>query len=455
MRAPYHPLPRGTDLRAAGCATGFEDHASGADRSRPVLARLVREIRRDETLVVVRLDRPARSVSHLFAVIEQLEAGGAHFRSLHDPIDTSTPQGMFSLQVLGAVAQLERALIAERTKAGLNARSRGRIGGNPGMRAGDPDAIRKLRASGDAAHLAGVLTQLDAWLPTVRRMRPDQPWGDVVRVLNRDQVGTWTVERLRRTVRRLVVEGMVEAQLLDRARRHSGDDRLVRLIASIAAAAPDRTLQQIAAQLEAIASVHPGAERAGIPPPSSTYSPGQSGSALQALLQARSGRKSGDSYDAPAPPCSPAPQARSDSARSDRVARWGAAPVQEPATTHVEHLGARECSRPPPPGPMATARLTRRPSPSCMGHRTSPGDWDASVSSMMSWQWPPKTVTASAPWARSARPTRIECSAIQPPSLPINPWNVVPSQVSSIIQFTSGSMGAPPVSLAARARSPS
>ncbi len=50
-----------TDLRAAGCATVFEDHASGADRSRPVLARLVREISRDETLVVDRLDRLARS----------------------------------------------------------------------------------------------------------------------------------------------------------------------------------------------------------------------------------------------------------------------------------------------------------------------------------------------------------------------------------------------------------
>ena len=93
---------------------------------------------------------------------------------------------MFSLQVLGAVAQLERALIAERTKAGLRAaRSRGRVGGNPGLRAGDPDAIRKVRASRDAAHLDGVLAQLDTWLPTVRRMRPAQPWGDVVRVLNR------------------------------------------------------------------------------------------------------------------------------------------------------------------------------------------------------------------------------------------------------------------------------
>ena len=59
---------------------------------------------------MVRLDRLARSVSHLLAVIEQLEAAGAHFRSLRDPIDTTTPQGMFSLQVLGAVAQIERAL---------------------------------------------------------------------------------------------------------------------------------------------------------------------------------------------------------------------------------------------------------------------------------------------------------------------------------------------------------
>ena len=132
----------------------------------------MREIRPGDVLVVVRLDRLARSVSHLLAVIEQLEANGAHFRSLRDPIDTTTPQGMFSLQVLGAVAQLERALIAERTKAGLRAaRSRGRVGGNPGLRAGDPDAIRKVRASRDAAHLDSVLAQLDTWLPTVRRIQ--------------------------------------------------------------------------------------------------------------------------------------------------------------------------------------------------------------------------------------------------------------------------------------------
>jgi DNA invertase Pin-like site-specific DNA recombinase len=245
--------PQVDELRVAGCAVVLEEHASGADRSRPVLARLLREIQPGETLVVVRLDRLARSVSHLLAVIEQLEARDAHFRSLRDPIDTSTPQGMFSLQVLGAVAQLERALIAERTKAGLKAaRSRGRVGGNPGLRTGDPDAIRKLRTARDGVYLNGVLAQLDTWLPTIRRMRPEQPWGDVVRVLNRDSAGAWTVERLRRTMLRLVVEGIVEPQLLDRARRQDADDRLVRLVANIAAAAPDRTLQQIASQLEAM-----------------------------------------------------------------------------------------------------------------------------------------------------------------------------------------------------------
>ena len=246
--------PQLDELRAAGCAAVHEEHASGADRTRPVLARLLRDIGPGETLVVVRLDRLARSVSHLLAVIEQLEAKGAHFRSLRDPIDTTTPQGMFSLQVLGAVAQLERALIAERTKAGLRAaRSRGRVGGNPGLRAGDPEAIRKVRAGRDAAHLAGVLARLDcvaadraadAALPALGRCR--------ARPESQPPRSTWTVERLRRTVRRLVSEGIVEAKLLDRAPRQAGDDRLIRLVAGIAAAAPGRTLQQIAAQLEAM-----------------------------------------------------------------------------------------------------------------------------------------------------------------------------------------------------------
>jgi DNA invertase Pin-like site-specific DNA recombinase len=85
------------ELRAAGCEVIHQEHGSGASRSRPVLARLLKEIRHGDVLTVVRLDRLARSVSHLLGVIETLEQNGAHFRSLRDPIDTSTPQGMFSL----------------------------------------------------------------------------------------------------------------------------------------------------------------------------------------------------------------------------------------------------------------------------------------------------------------------------------------------------------------------
>jgi hypothetical protein len=96
----------------------------------------------------------------------RLEESGAHFRSLRDPIDTSTPQGMFSLQVLGAVAQLERALISERTKAGIKAaRARGKLPGNPGLRARDPEAIRKVAAARDHVFTTDVIASMDRWLP--------------------------------------------------------------------------------------------------------------------------------------------------------------------------------------------------------------------------------------------------------------------------------------------------
>jgi hypothetical protein len=139
------------------------------------------------------------------------------------------------------------------TRAGLaRAKAAGRIGGNPGLRAGDPEAIRKVRAARDAAHWNSVLASLDVWLPTVREMRPARPWGDVVRVLNRitNQQLHWTAERLRRTVRRLVSEGLADATLLEHAPRKQGDDRLVRLVARIAIASPNHSLQQIANQLE-------------------------------------------------------------------------------------------------------------------------------------------------------------------------------------------------------------
>ena len=145
-------------LRAAGCAEIVEERASGASRTRPLLARALARIRAGDTLVVARIDRLARSLAHLLAVIEELRAHGAHFRSLGDPIDTSSPQGLFTLPG-GAgrrAAEFERALIRERTRAGLAAaRARGRIGGNPALRARDPAARAPTSAAARRACRAG------------------------------------------------------------------------------------------------------------------------------------------------------------------------------------------------------------------------------------------------------------------------------------------------------------
>jgi len=123
---------------------------------------------------VVRLDRLARSVSHLLQVIEDLEQRGIHFRSIRDPIDTSTPQGMFSLQVLDAVAQLERALIAERTKAGIKAaKARGKLPGNPGLRERKPEAIRAVSQARNKRYLDELITSAQTWSPQLRLPIPD------------------------------------------------------------------------------------------------------------------------------------------------------------------------------------------------------------------------------------------------------------------------------------------
>ncbi|WP_445505340.1 recombinase family protein [Microvirga sp. G4-2] len=238
------------DLRAAGCEVIHQEQASGASRARPVLSRLLREIRKDEVLVVVRLDRLARSVSHLLEVIEDLESKGAHFRSLRDPIDTSTPQGMFSLQVLGAVAQLERSLISERTKAGVEAaKAKGRMPGNPGLRAGSPEAIRKAAMARHRVYLGDLIHKAETFLPVVRQMRPDHSWEDVVQVLNA-KGQRWTTQSLRRAVRRLVTEKLVEPGLLGKAGRRPPHDRLMTLIAGIAIGNPALSLRDIGAQLE-------------------------------------------------------------------------------------------------------------------------------------------------------------------------------------------------------------
>ena len=238
------------ELRAAGCHRIHQEHGSGASRARPVLTKVLKDLSAGDVLVVVRLDRLARSVSHLLDVIENLEKRGVHFRSLRDPIDTSTPQGMFSLQVLGAVAQLERALIAERTRSGMKAaKARGRLAGNPGLRERSPAAIRAVSTAREQAYLDELMTSAQTWLPTVRQLRPQHSWDNVVRILNR-RGHDWTVERLRRAVHRLVREKLAAPELLARSPRRAPEDHLMKLVAAIAIADPNLSLRDIGAQLE-------------------------------------------------------------------------------------------------------------------------------------------------------------------------------------------------------------
>jgi len=188
-------------------------------------------------------------------VIERLEARGAFFRSLQDPIDTASPQGKFTLQVLGAAAEFERALIRERTKAGLaSARAKGRVGGNPGLRAKHPAALRKVRLARQNGYMERLNETAQEWVPHVRRLRPDLAWEDVLRIINGPlpEARRWTQSRLLRAVKAYVRNGFLPDEVLGRAALREKDDRLPAIIAGIKGADPDITLQAICDRLEAM-----------------------------------------------------------------------------------------------------------------------------------------------------------------------------------------------------------
>ncbi len=110
----------------------FEDHASGAKDDRTGLAQALKFVRPGDVLVVWKLDRLGRSLSHLLAIVNALKDKQVAFRSLTEGMDTATASGELLFHVFGALAQYERALIQERVVAGLAAaKRRGRIGGRP------------------------------------------------------------------------------------------------------------------------------------------------------------------------------------------------------------------------------------------------------------------------------------------------------------------------------------
>ncbi len=117
-------------LEESGCIRIFEEVVSGAKTARPVLETVLDYIRPGDTLVVWRLDRLGRSLGKLIELMNSLRERDIGFHSLTEAIDTTTPMGQFYFQITGAFADLERNLIRERTRAGLeSARRRGQKGG--------------------------------------------------------------------------------------------------------------------------------------------------------------------------------------------------------------------------------------------------------------------------------------------------------------------------------------
>ena len=137
-------------LRAAGVTKICEEKTSSIGK-RPELQNVLASLCAGDVLVVYKMDRIARSLKDLLGILDRVAAAGASIRSLTEPLDTTGPIGMFMVQVLGAVAQLERSMIRERAIAGqVAARMRGVTWGGKPLVITDEDleTIMAMYASG-------------------------------------------------------------------------------------------------------------------------------------------------------------------------------------------------------------------------------------------------------------------------------------------------------------------
>lgn len=136
-------------LEAADCTEIFQEKMTGTNKNRPELQKMLAGLRSGDVVVVWKLDRLARSLKDLVGLVNEMKEKGVEFQSLNDHIDTTTPHGKFTFHLFAAMAEFERDIISERTKAGLTAaRARGRIGGRP------------KGLSQDAEHTAIIAEQL-------------------------------------------------------------------------------------------------------------------------------------------------------------------------------------------------------------------------------------------------------------------------------------------------------
>lgn len=157
-------------LEGAGCSIIFRDHGvSGAKTKRPGLEAAFKELRHGDALVVWRLDRLGRSLIHLVQVINELAEHGIEFRSLSESIDTASSGGRLVFHIMAALAEFERSLISERTRAGMEAaKKKGQHVGRP--KALSPSQLVEARnalKSGEAP--SSVAARLQVHVRTLKR----------------------------------------------------------------------------------------------------------------------------------------------------------------------------------------------------------------------------------------------------------------------------------------------
>ncbi len=159
-------------LTKAGCERIFNDKISGSRTERPELTKALEMLREGDTLVVWKLDRLGRSVKNLVDLVGELHQQGIQFKSLTDAIDTGTPSGRFFFHVMASLAEMERELTVERTRAGLEvARQLGRKGGRRRqMTESKIESAKKLLANGVPPR--DVATNLGVSVPTLYRWIP-------------------------------------------------------------------------------------------------------------------------------------------------------------------------------------------------------------------------------------------------------------------------------------------
>lgn len=163
-------------LTRSGCENTFDDTMSGKVSDRPGLQKALEQLRKGDTLVVWKLDRLGRSVKQLVDLVSYFEEEGIHLVSITDSIDTSTPAGRFFFHVMASLAEMERELTVERTRAGLEtARKHGRIGGRRRiMTDSKVEAAKRLIIDGlppreVASNLGVSMATLYRWLPARQR----------------------------------------------------------------------------------------------------------------------------------------------------------------------------------------------------------------------------------------------------------------------------------------------